>query len=478
MIGLMNDRNENIILIDLPTFPKGVISLSLLSVASCLSKSYPVKIVDLNFIDYNEYCPTEKNVVMFGLKVSSQNFQQAIILSKKLKSLSPSSNIFWGGELPSLLPDLCLEYADSVLGGLFEPIADAFITDLKAINLQQKYFGENKSNTISDPDFSFLPNADKYYQFMGYPLETSRGCTEKCIFCMVHTMQKKNYNLISLDALKSILPQYKNKFINVVDYNFGVDGHHVIKASSLIKESGAVGWMAEMCIELLDNDEVLAALKDSRCKMIYCGLESIDQQSLNSVHKMNTNHIENYERIIRKVQSYGIQIAAGIILGLEGTHQNTFEELFKFYQRMGIIYAKLTFLTYNPGTKAHEYVKKKGVFLNEKISSYDGNQLTYLPSGVDARYVESGATEFIGKYYSLSGIVARSFNTKLSLFARLEFILFNLCYRKVYLQWLEFDTLRKPENIKQLVELPFEKSNFTRRIEKALHWVRLQQMKN
>ncbi len=478
MIGLMKDRNENIILIDLPTFPKGVISLSLLSVAACLSKSYSVKIVDLNFTDYKEYTPSEKDVVMFGLKVSSQNFEQAITVSKKLKSLSPSSKIVWGGELPSLLPDMCLEYAESVLGGLFEPIVDAFVADLKANNLQQKYFGENNSNIISQPDFSFLPGAKKYYQFMGYPLETSRGCTEKCIFCMVHTMQKKNYNLSSLDALKNILPQYKDKFINVVDYNFGVDSHHVIEASRLIKESGAVGWMAEMCIELLDNDEVLAALKDSRCKMIYCGLESIDQQSLNSVHKMNTNHIESYERIIRKVQSYGIQIAAGIILGLEGTHQNTFEELFKFYQRMGIIYAKLTFLTYNPGTKVHEYVKKKGVFLNEKIPSYDGNQLTYLPNGVDAKYVQSGATEFIGKYYSLSGIVARSFNTKLSFFARLEFILFNFCYRKVYLQWLQFDTLRKPKNMKQLVELPFEKSNFTKRIEKALHWVRLQQMKN
>jgi radical SAM superfamily enzyme YgiQ (UPF0313 family) len=263
-----------------------------------------------------------------------------------------------------------------------------------------------------------------------------------------------------------------------VDYNFGVSVAHVVAVAALIKESGALGWMAEMCIELLDNEVVLMSLRDSRCKMIYCGLESIDQSSLNSVHKMNTNHIENYERIIRKVQSYGIQIAAGVILGLEGTHKNTFDELFKYYHRMGIIYAKLTFLTYNPGTKVHEYVRKKGTYLTEAIPSYDGNQLTYLPNGVDADYVANGAKKFIQRYYSVTGIVLRSFNTQLSPLGRLEYILFALSYRKVYLQWLEYDTLRKPENIQRLVDKPFEKSLITRVVEKTLTWTRKKQMNN
>ena len=210
--------------------------------------------------------------------------------------------------------------------------------------------------------------------------------------------------------------------------------------------------------------------------MIYCGLESIDQQSLKSVHKLNTNHIENYERIIRKVQSYGIQIAAGIILGLEGTHEKTFKELFAFYQRMGIIYAKLTFLTYNPGTRVHEYVKKNGSYLNEEISSYDGNQLTYLPNGVDAQYVARGAEEFISQYYSLWGIIARSFNTHLSVLGKVEFVLFNLCYRKVYLEWIEYNILNTPQNLQQLIEMPFSKSQTTILIEKALQWVREKRM--
>jgi hypothetical protein len=62
----MNKESESIILIDLPTFPKGVISLSLLAVAGSLSRSYAVKIVDLNLSLLSEYNPSGGNVVMVG----------------------------------------------------------------------------------------------------------------------------------------------------------------------------------------------------------------------------------------------------------------------------------------------------------------------------------------------------------------------------------------------------------------------------
>jgi hypothetical protein len=142
-----------VLLIDLPTFPKGVISLSLLSVASCLSHRYDVRLTDLNLIDFNGYILPPVQASVYGLKVSSQNINQAIILSQKIKTFFPDSIILWGGELPSLLPDLCLEHADTIIGGLFEPIASRFMDDLDAGTLQKKYFGDNTSTIVSRPDF-------------------------------------------------------------------------------------------------------------------------------------------------------------------------------------------------------------------------------------------------------------------------------------------------------------------------------------
>ncbi len=377
----------DIVLFDLPTFPKGVLSLSLVNVASCLDEQFNVEIVDLNFTDVSQYFNERSfdNAGLFGMKVSSQSLNYAKRVTTLLKEKYPHVSVLWGGELPTLLPDECRKYADCIVCGLFEPVADEFIADLLNGALKPEYHGDNNFDLsiIPQPRFDLVKPLSGYYRFMGLPLETSRGCTEKCAFCMVHVMQKKNYYLRGEDNLKAILKNYKGHYINIVDYNFGVDKQHVIKVSSLLADAGIKGWMAEMCIEELDDDELLEAMSRGGCRMIYCGLESIDDKALASVHKMNTNHVERYERIIRKAQKHGIQIAAGIIIGLENMNEATFGRLEDFFNRMGLIYAKLTFLTYNPGTKVQTYMKKKGDFITNDITHYDGSHLTYVPHGLE-----------------------------------------------------------------------------------------------
>jgi radical SAM superfamily enzyme YgiQ (UPF0313 family) len=466
----------DIVLFDPPTFPKGVLSLSLINVASSLSRDFIVEIADLNFTDPTEYLNSRNfnGVMVFGLKVSGQNFNYAKDISAKLKQRYPRARILWGGELPTLLAEECKEHADTIVCGLFEPVADEFMHDLANGGLKEEYRGDNNFDlsNIPSPRFDLLSSPEAYYSFMGLPLETSRGCTEKCAFCMVHVMQKKNYYLRGEDNLKAILENYKGHFVNIVDYNFGVDKHHVMKVSSLLAGAGANGWMAEMCIEELDDDELLEAMSNAGCRMIYCGLESIDDKALASVHKMNTNHVDRYEKIIRKAQKHGIQIAAGIIIGLENMDENTFTNLEKFFNRMGLIYAKLTFLTYNPGTKVQTYMKKKGEFITDDVTKYDGNHLTYVPFGLDVTSVLSGAEQFIKRFYSGPAIIKRSFNTNLLFWRRVEFILFNFCYRQAYFKWLDENVLHDGSGIDRLMEQPFKKGTRLSILERLLFFSR------
>lgn len=453
---------QRIYLFDLPTYPKGVLSLSLPAVAGCFPpQEFDVSIIDLNFYgaDYVPNLDQSAPLFFIGLKVSAQNFKYAKALSARLKKAHPAIPLIWGGELPTLLPDSCLQYADIVIQSMFETVAHDFIADLKAGAPKKIYTGSNNYplSHITSPNLSAVSCINDYYSFMGLPLETSRGCTETCSFCMVHVMQKKNYNQKSKEQLRAELSNYKGRYVNVVDYNIGVDAGHVIAVAEVMKESAVNGWMAEMCIEMLDNDMVLKALSESGCRIIYCGLEAIDEGAIKSIHKMNTNHIENYERIIKKAQSYGVQIAAGIILAIDNTHESTFENLFRFFQRTGIIYAKLTFLTYNPGAKVQHYMQKKGAFTTEEVELFDGNHLSYLPNGVNADVVYKGAEQFIRRFYSLSGIISRSLNVKMGLAKRLEYVLFNLCYRNVYLSWLGNNIFYSQEGFNALIETPFKK---------------------
>ncbi len=473
---------DKIVLVDLPTFPKGIVSLSLLAVGSLFIDEFEVELLDLNLIKEKNrdelLIKKTMDSSLVGMKVSSQNFFFAKKYSNLLKNTYSGIKIVWGGEFPSLMADSCLEYADSIVKGSFEGISNRFAKDLKNNRLQRIYDGTWKgANFMSKINYEII-DKQQYLSFMGMPIETSRGCSLNCNFCMVHTMQPNNHVVKSKQYLKQEIGQLEKSFLNVIDYNFGIDVNQVIDVCEIIKGSKVLGWMAEMNIELLDNDNILKALKESRCRIIYCGLESIEEDSLLSVNKFKTKKIEqykkrisNYKRIIKKAQSYNIQVAGGVILGLEQSSSSSIEKMCGFFQETGVLYGKLTFLTYNPGTKIKEFMKTKGVF-SEKVHYFDGNHLSYVPYTIDQNEIMKGAKYFITNYYKMSSIIKRNLRTSNNVLSFLENTLFVLCYRRVYSSWLEYNILEQPENFDILLKTQHKESFFERFVSKCLHLVR------
>ncbi|MCF8256208.1 MAG: radical SAM protein [Flavobacteriales bacterium] len=428
-----------VLLIDLPTLPKGTVGLSLPYLAGLLSDTCRVRIVDMNMMSEGQLMQTARTErpVMVGMKVSAQNHHLAENLTAELKTVWPGTAIVWGGEFPSLLPDVCAEHADCIVKGLFDIVAAEFVSDLLQGRLKKRYDGKNDvlPDSWAVPLWTGTDWPNGYNRFMGLPLETSRGCTESCTFCMVLVMQRKHYHTRPLVAIEADVKAIGRNHINIIDYNFGVSAEHVKQVCSIIQHSDALGFMAEMCIDLLDNDEVLEALHKARCRMIYCGLESIETTALRSVGKDRTNHIENYRGIIAKAHAKGIRVASGFILGMEGTHAKSYENALTFFREAGIMYVKLTFLTFNPGTRSKTFYEKKGRFLTDELRCFDGNHLTYLPEGVSEQETYAGLRLFVRSFYSLPSILHRAMTFPSGFSEKIEFILFNICYRQVYLEW-------------------------------------------
>ena len=106
----MAPRNSPILLIDLPTFPKGTVALSLYAVAAALGDSRSIRVIDLNFQGLEDaIAPFRRDTPpLLGLKVSAQNFHLAVEYSQTLREHFPDTPILWGGEYPTLEPDQCL----------------------------------------------------------------------------------------------------------------------------------------------------------------------------------------------------------------------------------------------------------------------------------------------------------------------------------------------------------------------------------
>ena len=81
MANFKKNKPFSIFLIDLPTFPKGVISLTFPCIAACIEDDYVVELIDLNLHDFTKQqikCIQKDKCLFIGIKVSSQNYTYAI----------------------------------------------------------------------------------------------------------------------------------------------------------------------------------------------------------------------------------------------------------------------------------------------------------------------------------------------------------------------------------------------------------------
>lgn len=434
-----------IIFLDLPTFPKGTLSLSLPVVSAFFESRFRTAIIDLNQFDYSKQLLPRiiEEADIYGLKVSAQNVHIAREVTEELRRITPSAVVMWGGEFPTLQPERCLAFADCVFSGLIDGVVEQFFADYQAGVVHGKIYrsaGNNRSLKRPVPNFDSYTHRRPWLSFMGLPVETSRGCSYGCSFCLVHHMQPNGHKPVTVSQLEADLSQMSGQFVNVIDYNLGTSKEHFIDTARLLGQSGCSSWMGEACLEALDDDDVLRALRDSRCFTIYCGLETTSEIGLRSVAKRQ-NTITEYRRIIRKVQSYGIQIASGVILALPGQTRQELLKTIDLFDELGLLYIKMTFLTYNPGTTVHRMMKRKGDYPTDSESVFDGNHLSFLPHAVDATEVYDATNEAINRFYSIFSIIRRSQHLSRSPLRRMQFILFSLLYSRVYRDWQRYKVL-------------------------------------
>jgi radical SAM superfamily enzyme YgiQ (UPF0313 family) len=433
------DRPRALLLLP-PTDPPGSIPLSLAVVAAWLRPAFDVRIIDMNVAAESELSAliaSDGPFVLCGLSVSAQTVDGAVGLTRRVRTAWPDTTIVWGGEFPTLLPDFCLLHADSVVLGRFEPVADALVSDVVAGSLRRTYgpLGWRPGSDIRVPALDLFEHADRYPSFPGLPLESSLGCRHGCSFCMVKTMQPV-VAPYPISAVEADLDANPRRFVQVVDYDLGTNREHLLALASSLERSSLKGWTGEMCVATLDDDEVLAALARSRCRVIYCGLEVGDQLALRSVGKAH-NNVNDYLRLIRKAQSYRIEVAGGFILGLAGTRPDTFRRFLRFAEEAGLVYLKLTWLTFNPGTRIHDAMRNRGVYLSDDAKRFDGNTATYLPEGVDLHVLEEGARALITSFYSAESELVRSKHLRCRPAERAEFQKYGRLFGNFYRSWLE-----------------------------------------
>lgn len=274
--------------------------------------------------------------------------------------------VVMGGIHASYMQDEALRYVDAVVSGEAETTWPQLLEDFENGRMQKVY-------AVSEqPDIENLqpPRRDLLHgKYFVETVQTGRGCPINCNFCSVTAFNGPRYRLRSIDSVIEEIKQIKSKRIFIVDDNIVGAGNKYIRRTrelfTRLKECNKE-WGAQTCLNIVEHEDLLTLARESGCRALLIGFESIDADSLNHMHKpVNLRpNTKNFSEAIKKIHDHGIAIIGCFIFGADTQTKDVFRRTVDFALANDIDAIQMTLETPLPGTAFYrQMVEEKRLLL-------------------------------------------------------------------------------------------------------------------
>ena len=297
------------------------------------------------------------------------------------------------------------------------------VNDLINDSLKKIYFCKMPfcGDDIVSPAYDLI-DRDKYLYTS--VVHTSRGCPFRCDFCYNSSGHHSYLNRRPEDVIKDIKAAGTNH-IMFIDDNFAGNPEWTKNFLRMIMPM-KLQWQAAVSINAAKDAELLDLMKQSGCRSLFIGFESINPQSLKNVRKIQ-NSADEYEYAIREIHKRGIMVNASFVFGLDGDTPETFGATLDWIVRNKIETVTSHILTPYPGTVLFEKMKAEHRITTYDLSLYNTANVVFEPKGMTAEQLYDGYIGIYKDIYSLKNIFLRMPDAKDQ---RAAYLLFNLLYRK------------------------------------------------
>ena len=357
---------------------------------------------------------------LVGISITTYNAKRGYDIARRVKK-----PIVFGGFHASLLPEECLSFGDYVITGDGHSIvglADyleregAFaieqIPNLVYKNGEKITYNHSETNSVNViPDFSLVKN---YYKnnlnrILRIPLLTSasRGCHCHCTFCAIKAIFPDFKKKDKMTLIKDIKNQISNqhffskflpKIVWITDDNFFSDKEW---AKDILRELSTLKTHYRFVIQarpdIATDDELLELLKDAKVGIVYMGIESLDQKSLDNFNKELS--VRDIEFAIKKIRSHGINVHGLFVFGDDEFKKGDGLKIAEFVRRQKLSGALIQPLIPFPKTKLYEKLKAEGRLLHEDWQHYNG-KVVFKPKNMTAAELQKEIYDCYKKVFS------------------------------------------------------------------------------
>ncbi len=338
--------------------------LGLATLAALTPGHWDVSIVDENV----ESVPLAPQADLIGICGMGVQFERQRELIEHYRAAGYP--VVAGGSFASLCPERYEALASTVVAGESEYIWPRFCADFEQGRAQALYqeTGTVRMEDSPTPRFDLL-KLDRYAMVT---MQFSRGCPFLCEFCDIIVMfgrkpRHKTWAQVEreLDALRAL----------GVRSLFFVDDNLI--GNKAVARDLALGLVAyqkrhgypfrfgtEVSINLAQERDLLALLRDAKFTWVFIGIESPDPATLMQTRK-SQNTREDMQVSLRRIYAHGIDVLAGFIVGFDNDTVQTFDLQHRFILEAGIQVAMVGLLTALPKTPLYKRLQIEGRLLEQ-----------------------------------------------------------------------------------------------------------------
>jgi radical SAM superfamily enzyme YgiQ (UPF0313 family) len=109
-------------------------------------------------------------------------------------------------------------------------------------------------------------------------------------------------------------------------------------------------FITEASVNLAEDEELLDEMRRAHFRRVFLGIETPVEASLKEAQK-GQNMRRNLLDSVRKIQSYGMEVMAGFIVGFDNDPDDIFERQIEFIRESAIPFAMVGLLTALPDTQ-------------------------------------------------------------------------------------------------------------------------------
>lgn len=325
--------------------------------------------------------------------------------------------VVMGGMHATMRSAEALEKVDAVVSGEAESTWANVLDDVRQGTLKRIYVGNRlEMDKVPPARHDLLP--------FGYRLgaiQTTRGCPLNCTFCSVTAFSGGRFRHRPIEDVVHEFKFIREKYVLIVDDNLiGTRRDHIAHTKDLfwamIQAKLGKKWVAQVTINMADDEELLRLAAKAGCFAVYIGFESPSEAGLRELKKeFNLRKGSDIRASVRRIQRHGIPVVGSFIMGLDIDERGIGQKIATAARCYGLDFINVLLLTPLPGTRLWQRMESEGRII---AMAFPEDWKYYTLTFPVARYNHLSWTEILNEneacyriFYSYPRIVGRLFSS-------------------------------------------------------------------